>query len=162
MSEFRQYTCLHCSTLFTGRVRDRKKGLALFCSKSCAASGNKNHKLLYEKTCRNCAKEFTTSFITTKYCSDACKTKYRNRIRKTDRRRGIFKIIAALPCEICGYSRASRDVHHIIPLSLGGNNTKDNLISLCPNCHRECHENHFMPDYLVALIGNRDSAIFSS
>ena len=31
------------------------------------------------------------------------------------------------------------EVHHIIPLSVGGEDTLDNVIALCPNCHREKH-----------------------
>lgn len=31
------------------------------------------------------------------------------------------------------------EVHHVVPLSVGGEDTLDNVISLCPNCHREKH-----------------------
>lgn len=31
------------------------------------------------------------------------------------------------------------EVHHILPLSLGGEDTVENAIALCPNCHREAH-----------------------
>lgn len=31
------------------------------------------------------------------------------------------------------------EVHHIIPLSKGGLDSLENVISLCPNCHREIH-----------------------
>ena len=31
------------------------------------------------------------------------------------------------------------EVHHIIPLSEGGDDTTDNAIALCPNCHRHAH-----------------------
>ncbi|MGI2924420.1 HNH endonuclease [Vibrio diabolicus] len=31
------------------------------------------------------------------------------------------------------------EVHHIIPLSQGGLGSLENVISLCPNCHREIH-----------------------
>lgn len=31
------------------------------------------------------------------------------------------------------------EVHHVIPLSKDGDNTVDNAIALCPNCHREVH-----------------------
>ncbi|WP_257976233.1 HNH endonuclease [Vibrio parahaemolyticus] len=31
------------------------------------------------------------------------------------------------------------EVHHIIPLSQGGLDSLENVISLCPNCHREIH-----------------------
>jgi hypothetical protein len=31
------------------------------------------------------------------------------------------------------------EVHHKIPLAQGGEDTVDNAIALCPNCHREAH-----------------------
>ncbi len=31
------------------------------------------------------------------------------------------------------------EIHHIIPLKDGGSDTIDNVIALCPNCHREKH-----------------------
>jgi hypothetical protein len=31
------------------------------------------------------------------------------------------------------------EVHHIIPLSVGGEDTLENVIALCPNCHRGKH-----------------------
>jgi len=31
------------------------------------------------------------------------------------------------------------EVHHLIPLSEDGNDTVDNAVALCPNCHREVH-----------------------
>ncbi|EPV1125427.1 HNH endonuclease [Vibrio harveyi] len=31
------------------------------------------------------------------------------------------------------------EVHHIVPLAKGGDDTVENAIALCPNCHREAH-----------------------
>jgi hypothetical protein len=31
------------------------------------------------------------------------------------------------------------EVHHIIPLSKGGDDTVENAVALCPNCHRKAH-----------------------
>jgi 5-methylcytosine-specific restriction enzyme A len=51
-------------------------------------------------------------------------------------------------CEACGYQapflRASDgtpylEVHHIIPLAEQGEDTVENAVALCPNCHREVH-----------------------
>jgi len=39
-------------------------------------------------------------------------------------------------CVLCGYN-ISVDVHHIDENK--ENNDLDNLITLCPNCHREIH-----------------------
>lgn len=41
-------------------------------------------------------------------------------------------------CEICekkGIIKAVEEVHHLIPLSKGGTNRADNLMSLCKSCH---------------------------
>lgn len=51
-------------------------------------------------------------------------------------------------CEDCGspapFIRASDgtpylEVHHIVPLSEGGEDTINNALGLCPNCHRKAH-----------------------
>lgn len=31
------------------------------------------------------------------------------------------------------------EVHHVIQLSKGGDDSVENALALCPNCHRECH-----------------------
>lgn len=50
-------------------------------------------------------------------------------------------------CELCGGAAPFLDeagfpfleVHHIIPLSEGGDDVVTNAVALCPNCHRRCH-----------------------
>lgn len=51
-------------------------------------------------------------------------------------------------CEMCAspapFRRASDgspylEIHHKKPLSLGGDDTLDNIIIVCPNCHRKIH-----------------------
>ena len=51
-------------------------------------------------------------------------------------------------CEACRssapFNRASNgepylEVHHIVPLSADGDDTVENAVALCPNCHREKH-----------------------
>jgi len=37
-------------------------------------------------------------------------------------------------CELCGSSRGL-EVHHIVPISLGGPDERDNMILLCQRCH---------------------------
>lgn len=37
-------------------------------------------------------------------------------------------------CELCG-RKYMLELHHIIPVSLGGEDTEENLILLCPACH---------------------------
>lgn len=47
-------------------------------------------------------------------------------------------------CESCGYTinsgRNYLELHHIKPLGEGGEDTFENMILLCPNCHRMFHE----------------------
>lgn len=46
-------------------------------------------------------------------------------------------------CEICwkeGRLTPTEEVHHIIPLSRGGKNAYDNLMSLCRSCHAKLHK----------------------
>ncbi len=37
------------------------------------------------------------------------------------------------------------EVHHRVPLAVGGEDTVANAIALCPNCHRELHYGEFTP-----------------
>ncbi len=43
--------------------------------------------------------------------------------------------------KVCG--APAKEVHHIVPLSKGGTNTKANLLCLCETCHNRRH-NHLM------------------
>jgi len=42
------------------------------------------------------------------------------------------------PCEVCGHHGPS-DPHHIISRGAGGDDTRDNLISLCRSHHTQIH-----------------------
>jgi len=42
-------------------------------------------------------------------------------------------------CKDCGVSDCRLHVHHINPRSEGGTNHRDNLVSLCPDCHARRH-----------------------
>lgn len=49
-------------------------------------------------------------------------------------------------CEICKFDLTELlEIHHILPLQQGGDNSLDNISYLCPNCHRIIHEfiSHF-------------------
>lgn len=49
-------------------------------------------------------------------------------------------------CECCGYGRDEPDlmgafqVHHIVPVMYGGDDSKGNLVLLCRNCHSLAHD----------------------
>lgn len=43
-------------------------------------------------------------------------------------------------CEVCGASyKPILQIHHILPVSNFGNNDSDNIICVCPNCHKTLH-----------------------
>lgn len=43
-------------------------------------------------------------------------------------------------CEICGFDyKPVLQIHHIVPVSEFGNNQRDNIICVCPNCHKTLH-----------------------
>lgn len=55
---------------------------------------------------------------------------------------------AAGKCQLCGkttfldkYKEAYLEVHHIVWLSKGGADALENVVALCPNCHRKMHIN---------------------
>lgn len=40
-------------------------------------------------------------------------------------------------CKVCGCTNTKLDLHHIIPRKQSGPNTLENLIPLCPSCHKK-------------------------
>jgi len=50
----------------------------------------------------------------------------------------VVKILhrAKRKCEICGWDKASLDIHHIDGKKIKHPNALKNLVILCPNCHR--------------------------
>ena len=48
-------------------------------------------------------------------------------------------------CEICA-SNGELHIHHIVPRSLGGDDSSKNLISLCVDCHNKAHNCSFGGD----------------
>lgn len=55
--------------------------------------------------------------------------------------RTISKILkrANKGCSICNWNESTCDIHHIIERKNGGTDENDNLIVVCPNCHRIIH-----------------------
>lgn len=42
-------------------------------------------------------------------------------------------------CELCGCKNCSLILHHIIPVSKGGDNSPENIVVLCEECHKDFH-----------------------
>ena len=136
--------CQTCSKSFMADTREINRGNARFCSLSCAAKAPK--KLQYPQVCKQCGKEFLSASKSAKYCSDSCKQKnYRAKQKDISENSGsiktLYKKFENVPCEICGWDKTSRDLHHILEVSNGGTNEISNIVSVCPNCHRMIHNN---------------------
>lgn len=130
--EFEPYNCKHCGKLVTIPY-----GSGVYCSKKCAnthvISDDQKKKIsfglisFWNKKGRKTNKE---TFKLPKSMLDLSK-------------RTISKILkrANQGCMLCGWNEATCDIHHIIPKKNGGLDTNDNLIVICPNCHRKVHCN---------------------
>ena len=44
-------------------------------------------------------------------------------------------------CELCGFDLLDLlEIHHVLPLQQGGDNSLENILCLCPTCHRIVHK----------------------
>ena len=69
------------------------------------------------------------------YDCNSCRRTYgrKNKFLNNLKEYGIYT------CEVCKITNNNKgffDIDHIVPKSLGGKNTQDNLQIICPNCHR--------------------------
>lgn len=114
----RMLHCKKCNKLLTGNQTS-------YCSLRCS----KLHlKSLYKK--RN--KEKVSAY------NRAFRMKAIRKPLDSTRRNEILESDAHL-CARCG-TRASLNVHHIVPLSSGGPNHERNLVTFCFKCHMEWHK----------------------
>lgn len=161
------------------KTRKKKKYNYRFCCKSCANSRvmtkekiekiknslkkfyENKEEVLYEYVCEKCGKKFKHTRIRKerhKHCDD-CR---QNRPHTKDdtnsllnlSKRTVSKILkrANQKCSICGWNESSCDIHHIVERKNGGTDDIDNLIIVCPNCHRVIHsEKKYSIDFLRSL-----------
>lgn len=45
------------------------------------------------------------------------------------------QFLELFPCKIKRHTMPCLEIHHVIPVSCGGDDTPANLVQLCPNCH---------------------------
>jgi len=54
--------------------------------------------------------------------------------------RNYLLSIFGAECQICNFDvKEVLEIHHVLPLSVGGTNDYDNLAILCPTCHKIFH-----------------------
>ena len=80
------------------------------------------------------------------------KNKKKIRAEQTTIKKRILKKQKIAHCEYCGNkTKEILQIHHIEPIAMGGNNDLDNLIILCPNCHKSVHAGIIKKDDLYWL-----------
>lgn len=154
--------CIKC-----GKEHDGSLGTGKYCSRSCSNSRirtneikekisnslkgqpSKLKKPLTSNICEKCGIEFLSNIRSgRKIHCNSCKRKVNHSLDNPQSlldlsKRTISKILkrANIGCSICGWNKATCDIHHIVERSSNGSNNSDNLIIICPNCHREIHSN---------------------
>lgn len=119
----------------------------------------------YKKICQSCNKEFTfkgrlktKKFEDAKFCSRSCannrQTTWDIKIKNGEsngkfvRYREVAFRNHGAKCVVCGFDKIV-DVHHLDHNR--DNNTKENLIPLCPNHHLMIHRSKFATEVLDAI-----------
>lgn len=139
-------------------TRELNRGNGKYCSLSCSGRKAYSKTKGYETVCKHCGKPFKSKSVNSKYCSNLCKQKNYRIKSKFDNGLSIKTIYRHFPikhCEICNWSETTCDLHHVLPVSKGGKNEVNNLISVCPNHHRLIHKNLISQDYLQEIVNNR-------
>lgn len=153
--------CEHC-----GKEHDGTFGSGRFCSIACANSRCIHRDKINEKIklgvlkhydekekftyiCEDCGNEFKrlTAFREGRHIRCNKCIQNRSHVNKDPKsildlsKRTISKILhrANKGCSICGWNESTCDIHHIIQKKDGGNDNIENLIVVCPNCHRIIH-----------------------
>lgn len=121
----------------------------LYCSKKCGnlyRGGVVTNRPL--KICPVCKQEFKPYHNDTVYCSTKCRLEryitkkgLNNTIIEWNTLREFIIERDNFTCSKCGYFSMSNglNVHHVKPLSEGGTNSINNLITLCSKCHSTAH-----------------------
>ena len=59
-------------------------------------------------------------------------------------------------CEYCGKKNCYTNTHHIRSKGAGGDDTEDNLIELCSNCHLKAHGGAISKKELIKIVKRRN------
>lgn len=84
--------------------------------------------------------------------SSKAERKKRIRAEQSSIKRKMLKNQKIAHCEYCGNkTKEILQIHHIDSVANGGNNDLNNLIILCPNCHKAAHAGIIKKDELKKL-----------
>lgn len=74
-------------------------------------------------------------------CQRHFRMKYGYPMNSTTKKMGLeMSKLTSEPCSKCGWNESYCDVHRIVEGKEGGKYELNNVIVLCPNCHRELHQ----------------------
>jgi 5-methylcytosine-specific restriction endonuclease McrA len=105
----------------------------------------------YFRLCENCGSQIVDTRMT-RFCCNACSELFRERMFRAEREaKGTRPVHSwkSIRLEILGrdnytcmkcrgsYPSSRLEIHHIIPVSEGGNSLPGNLITECVECHRK-------------------------
>lgn len=123
----------------------------------------------YYRKCPECGKEFLATTWNRMYCSSKCarNAQAKKNMSHIARRSAIKSVIPpkilyafGFRCCVCGWyipqdyesvdyqPQHGCELHHIDPIAEGGENTLDNIVLLCPNCHKMAHAGKISKDEL--------------
>ena len=132
-----------------------------------------------EKICVCCNKPFSDRGNNAIYCSESCSRRSTvNKAKAAKRAAGINKVAHIIyqaydcKCALCGWQATNEliilngkahyskgnEIHHITPLSKGGEDSLDNLILLCPNHHKQADMGLIPKDTLIKHLKKYDSS----
>jgi hypothetical protein len=121
------------SLVFTGNTKKTEKG---------------DYKIEVKCDCSKTLFVYKNKILRGKVKTCGC-LRYRNNNNHTGSKKLQSKVLdlANGKCECCqspapfltAPGKPYLEVHHVIPVSCGGWNGKDNMAAICPNCHREIH-----------------------
>ena len=65
----------------------------------------------------------------------------KNEVRKSASRNRRKRINRGKECCVCGFSyKPILQIHHIVPIKDGGDDSDENTLCTCPNCHKVLHK----------------------
>ena len=130
-----------------------------FCSSNCRTLffhrkiSLKSFKRNSQRKCLCCKNIFFYTRNNQKFCGKKCCEKYYDDLRLTKKKGRPREIAKRLEltikeynllkekCVICEW-KYNINIHHIVPKSLGGINSIENYLPLCPNCHKLIHSSY--------------------
>ena len=142
--------CAVCNKPLYKRPCLLKKDGVAFCSQACYGLSCRKSApcvicgvdVLASKHSKTCSKECSGAYNKSLMRSHSLGRKKIEGASKYGSRsfRKYFLELRGSTCQVCDYKKEKvLQIHHIVERAKGGNDELENLVLLCPNCHREIH-----------------------